>query len=346
VDDYGTRSTASPSAAPTGTDLERRLDLLDRGLGLRRDAVPNTAVPNGAAPNNAAPHSAEPHTAPQPRTEPTHLPEPRVPTDEGLAERTDSGPPDDLLAALERRLHRLEQLAWGTDGNDLTELDLADPELVELAAAAEYAQTLSRMLVTPRLRVACEQTIEACRQWQQRYDYARDTAIAASRTIATTRADQQRHREAAQVFEAASAELAVLLPRRRRTLNTANNARQQLAHDRGIREQYGHEIAEGHRAWATLTTRLRIRTAAAVERGEPLPNWLVEWLGVPPSASATGWRELATQLLAYRLSYAVTDPVQPLGTEPGSQDSSRRRQWYRDLDRQLTSWRSGAPGSI
>ncbi|MDT7750030.1 MAG: hypothetical protein QOD96_3692, partial [Pseudonocardiales bacterium] len=255
-------------------------------------------------------------------------------------------PADHLIAALERRLHRLEQLAWGTDGNDLTELDLADPELVELAVAAEYAQTLSRMLVTPRLRAACEQTIEACRQWQQRYDYARDTAVAASRTIATTRADQERHREAAQVFEAARAELAVLLPRRRRTLNTAHNARRQLAHDQGVRERYGREIAEGHRAWATLTTRLRIRTSAAVERGEPLPNWLVESLGVPPSAKAAGWSELAVQLLAYRLSYAVTDPGWPLGTEPGTQDSTRRRQWYRDLDRQLTSWCSGAPGSI
>ncbi|WP_445182257.1 hypothetical protein ACTXG6_27375 [Pseudonocardia sp. Cha107L01] len=329
------------------TDLERRLDLLDRDLDLPRDsAVPNSAVPNSAVPNSAVPNSAEPATAPQPRTELTHLPEPRVPGDEGLAERTDRRPADHLIAALERRLHRLEQLAWGTDGNDLTELDLADPELVELAVAAEYAQTLSRMLVTPRLRAACEQTIEACRQWQQRYDYARDTAVAASRTIATTRADQERHREAAQVFEAARAELAVLLPRRRRTLNTAHNARRQLAHDQGVRERYGREIAEGHRAWATLTTRLRIRTSAAVERGEPLPNWLVESLGVPPSAKAAGWRELAVQLLAYRLSYAVTDPGWPLGTEPGTQDSTRRRQWYRDLDRQLTSWCSGAPGSI
>jgi hypothetical protein len=341
VDDYGTRATAPPGTAPTGTDLERRLDLLDRDLELPGDTpVRDTPVPNSPVPNS------EPATAPQPRTELAHLPEPRVPGDEGLAERTDRRPADHLLAALERRLHRLEQLAWGTDGNDLTELDLADPELVELAVAAEYAQTLSRMLVTPRLRAACEQTIEACRQWQQRYDYARDTAVAASRTIATTRADQERHREAAQVFEAARAELAVLLPRRRRTLNTAHNARRQLAHDQGVRERYGHEIAEGHRAWARLTTRLRIRTSAAVERGEPLPNWLVESLGVPPKANAAGWRELAVQLLAYRLSYAVTDPGWPLGTEPGTQDSTRRRQWYRDLDRQLTSWCRGAPGSI
>ncbi|HEX4248628.1 MAG TPA: hypothetical protein VH008_12270 [Pseudonocardia sp.] len=326
MDVYGKQSTAAAVAPPLGPDLEHRLDVLDRRLA-------GGELTGG-----------EPRTAPQPLAAVTRLPEPREPGDGPKDDQADQS--EDRLAAMERRLRRLEQLAWGSGAADLTELDVTDPELVTLAKAAEQAQTLSRMLVTPRLRAACDQTIEVCRQWQQRYDYARDTAVAASLTIATTRADQDRHREAAQVFEAARAELAVLLPRRRRTLNTAHNARQQLAHDREVREHYGHEIAEGHRSWATLTTRLRIRTSAAVERGEPLPNWLVESLGVPPSASAAGWRELATQLLAYRLTYAVIDPVQPLGEEPGTQDSSRRRQWHRDLGRQLSAWRSGCPGSI
>ena len=329
MDDYGKQSmVAAVGPPPAGPDLEHRLDVLDRELT-----------------------GGEPNTAPQPRADLAHLPVPRVPGDgprDGQADepKDRAGEPEDRLAAMERRLHRLEQLAWGSGAADLTELDVTDPELVTLAKSAEYAQTLSRMLVTPRLRAACEQTIEVGRQWQQRYDYARDTAVAASRTIATTCADQERHKEAAQVFEVARAELAALLPRRRSTLNTAHNARLQLAHDREVRDRYGHEIAEGHRAWATLTTRLRIRTSAAVERGEPLPNWLVESLGVPPSASAAGWRELATQLLAYRLSYAVTDQVQPLGEEPTTADSSRRRQWHRDLERQLAAWRSGGPGSI
>jgi len=336
VDDYGKQSmVAAVGPPPAGPDLEHRLDVLDRELT-----------------------GGEPNTAPQPRADLAHLPVPRVPVDgprdtQAGAPKDRAGEPqdragesEDRLAAMERRLRRLEQLAWGSGAADLTELDVTDPELVTLAKSAEYAQTLSRMLVTPRLRAACEQTIEASRQWQQRYDYARDTAVAASRTIATTCADQERHKEAAQVFEASRAELAALLPRRRSTLNTAHNARLQLAHDREVRDRYGHEITEGHRAWATLTTRLRIRTSAAVERGEPLPNWLVESLGVPPSASAAGWRELATQLLAYRLSYAVTDQVQPLGEEPTTADSSRRRQWHRDLERQLAAWRSGGPGSI
>jgi hypothetical protein len=300
------------------------------------DRAVRTATPAGSPSESGT----EPNTAPQPIVGPAYLPTPRDPKDVPLAD----GEPrrEDRIEQLERRLHQLELLVWGTGGDDQTELDLTDPELVALAKAAEYAQTLSRMLVTPRVRAACEETIEACREWQQRYDQSRDTAIAASRAIATTRADQERHREAVQAFEVARAELNALRPRRQRMLNTAQHARLQLAHDREVRDRYGRDIADGHRAWATLNSRLRVRTAAAVERGEPLPTWLVESLGVPPSSSAAEWRELAIQLLAYRITYAVTDPVDPLAAEPSTQDSPRRRQWHRELQRQLDAWRGGS----
>src|SRR5882724_1855188 len=148
---------AAVGPPPAGPDLEHRLDVLDRELT-----------------------GGEPNTAPQPRADLAHLPVPRVPVDgprdsQAGAPKDRAGEPqdragesEDRLAAMERRLHRLEQLAWGSGAADLTELDVTDPELVTLAKSAEYAQTLSRMLVTPRLRAACEQTIEASRQWQQR----------------------------------------------------------------------------------------------------------------------------------------------------------------------------------
>lgn len=303
--------------------------------------VTDRAVRTATTPTeSASENGTDPHTAPQPTVGPAaYLPTPRDPKDVPLAEG--DARPESRIEQLERRLRQLELLVWGTGGDDATELDVTDPELVSLAKAAEYAQTLSRMLVTPRVRAACEETIEACRDWQERYDQARDTAIAASRTIATTCADQERHREAVQAFEVARTELDALRPRRRRVLNTAQHARLQLAHDREIRDRYGRDIADGHRAWATLNSRLRVRTAAAAERGEPLPTWLVESLGVPPSSSAAEWRELAIQLIAYRITYAVTDPIEPLAGEPGTQDSPRRRQWHRDLQRQLDAWRGG-----
>lgn len=252
-----------------------------------------------------------------------------------------AGPADDRVEGLERRVRHLEDLLWGDAEDHRTEFGLSDPELVGLAKSAEYAQTLSRMLVTPRLRAGCERAIEEHRARQQRHDQALEVALEASRTIATTTVEQERHQEAARRFTAARSELDALEPERRQVRNSAHHARRQLTHDQEIRERYQQEIDEGHRAWATLTTRLRVRAAMAADRAEPLPVWLVESLGVPPSSGAAGWRDLAVQLLAYRLTYAVTDQHQALGDEPDNAESPRRRQWYRDLVRELRDWRDG-----
>lgn len=246
----------------------------------------------------------------------------------------------DRLERLARRLRHLEALLWGDAEDQRTEFGPSDPELVGLAESAESAQTLSRMLVTPQLRAGCERVIEEYRAWQCRYDQTLDVALEASRTIATTNPEQERHQDAARRFNAARSELDALEPNRRRVRNSAHHARRQLAHDQEVRERYQREISEGHRAWSTLTTRLRVRAAVAAERAEPLPIWLVDSLGVPPSSGAAGWRDLAVQLLAYRITYAVDDPHQALGDEPDSSESPRRRQWYRDLMRELRDWRN------
>jgi hypothetical protein len=290
--------------------------------------------------------STDPDTGPQSVRAPV-LPAPRQPTDLGRGpdEQTNVPRLADRVAELERQVRQLELLVRGRDGEDLpeldlSELDLSDPELVNLAKAADHTETLTRMLVSPPVREACEQAIQAHLDSQLRYEHARDAALAASRTLATTRTDQDRHREAAKEFAAARAELRTLLPERQRIANAADHARRQLAHDREIRDRYGPEIAEGHRAWGALTSRLRLRISAALERGEPLPRWLVDALGRPPNGDPSAWRELAVQLSAYRLSYTVSDPRHPLGPRPTTRDSPRRRRWYGELDRQLAAWRA------
>lgn len=289
--------------------------------------------------------STDPDTGPQPSVRAPVLPAPRQPTDLGRGpdEQTNARRLADRVAELERRVRQLELLVRGRDGEDLPELDLSDPELVNLAKAADHAETLTRMLVSPPVRAACEQAIQAHLDWRLRYEHARDAALAASRTLATTRTDQDRHREAAREFGAARAELRALLPERQRIANAADHARRQLGHDREIRDRYGSEIAEGDRAWGTLTSRLRLRISAAIEQGEPLPRWLVDALGRPPNGDPSAWRELAVQLSAYRLSYTVSDPRHPIGPAPTSRDSPRRRRWYRELDHQLAAWRAPRP---
>jgi hypothetical protein len=244
---------------------------------------------------------------------------------------------DQRMEQLENRVIRLERLIWGTNDGE-SELDTVDPELTRLATAAERAHELTRMLAAPEVRASCEQAIESWDQWHRRHREVLDAALSASRTIAITSADQRRRASAVEEFEAARAELASMLGSRQGYLNAATHARRQLAHDEDVRDRCQREIDAGHRAWTTLNARLRVRVAAAVDRAEPLPAWLVVALGPASSGNLEHWRELASDLLAYRITYSVSDKVEPLGADPTADDSPRRRRWHGEIHRQLASW--------
>lgn len=249
-----------------------------------------------------------------------------------------TGERDELVQQLEVRLTRLERLLWGTPDGE-TQLDAVDPELARLAGAAERAHELTRMLVAPEVRTACEQAIESWEQWHHRHREVLAVALAASRTIAITSADQRGRTVAVREFEAARAELSMLRSRRQGYLNAATHARRQLDHDQQARGRSQGDIDAGHLAWATLIARLRVLVATALDHAHPLPAWLVVGLGAAsPNGASARWRELATDLLAYRITYSVADRGAPLGAEPTAEDSPRRRRWYAELDRQLVRW--------
>jgi hypothetical protein len=247
------------------------------------------------------------------------------------------GERDEHIQRLEVRLTRLEQLLWGTESGD-SELDLVDPELTRLAEAAESAHELTRLLAAPEVRSACEQAIHSWEQWHRRHREVLEIGLSASRTIAITSADQRGRADVVREFDAARTELADLQSRRQGCLNAATHASRQLERDQDVRDRSQGDIDAGHLAWTTLNARLRMRITTAVEHAQPLPAWLVVALG---PASATGpaqWRELAIELLAYRITYSVSDTVAPLGAEPTADDSPRRRRWYAELGQQLARW--------
>ena len=83
-------------------------------------------------------------------------------------------------------------------------------------------------------------------------------------------------------------------------------------------------------------------TAAQRARSHAGPAWLVLSLGPPPAGSSARWLDLACQLLAYRITYSVSDLAEPLGAEPTLDHSPRRRHWHRELAHQLVSWQQGS----
>ncbi|MEU2930794.1 hypothetical protein ABZ636_38175 [Streptomyces sp. NPDC007251] len=62
---------------------------------------------------------------------------------------------------------------------------------------------------------------------------------------------------------------------------------------------------------------LRGRLADSIRDRAVMPVWFVTVLGaVPPANKTQEWLDLATQVLAYRVTYDITDQVVALGPEP------------------------------
>lgn len=252
------------------------------------------------------------------------------------------GPGGRILGGLERRLHRLEhRLAPSTSGSSpvRVELDAPDPDLLALADETEHAEAVERLLLTADQRSAHERCVVSWSSWQREYARVQTAAVAASRTIATTRSDQGGHRAALRSFGNARERLDALRADRNRIREAADTARERLEHDDRLRRRHQPEIEAGHRAWGQLTTRLRVRLVDALSRGQLLPLWFVVALGAAPPPGAPRWHDVATALVTYRVSYAISDPIRPLGSEPTADWSPRRDRWHRELARTLDGYR-------
>jgi hypothetical protein len=260
---------------------------------------------------------------------------PRGPQQRRAEITTRTGPA--TLPELENRVAQLERLVWGRP-HDALALDLCDPELRRLAAAAETGHALTTRLADPDIRTACERAIATWDEWHRQHRELLGAALAASHTIAITSAGQPGRNHAVAVFRAARSQLAVLATRRQCCLNAAIHARRQLDHDQLVRDRHQTEIEAGHEAWVTLLARLRVGLAAAVEHGQSLPGWLVLAIGPPSARSPATWRDFASDLFAYRITYGVTGGAPTLGAAPTSEHSPRRRHWHAELVRRLAAW--------
>ena len=219
----------------------------------------------------------------------------------------------------------------------MTELDAAGPGLSALAAIAERGECIERGLLAAAPRAACEQAVAAWRAEWERYEATRDLAVAASRAIATTGFDQGGHRAAVYEFWSARDELARTWQYRERSRNSAHHAMSQLEHDRILRQRHAGELEQGRRARDELDSLLGARLTEALEWEWPLPSWFTAVLGsAQPTAEPGHWRATAVALLSYRISYRVRTAESALGPRPGPSTCARRRQWFGELDRELT----------
>jgi len=216
------------------------------------------------------------------------------------------------------------------------ELDDVDQTEVKLAQVAEAGHVARAELLPPSGRSGLEAAVSAHAEAVRAQFHHRDLALAASEVLVETTRDDQRHIDAVAEFRAAVAGRDQARQRSRELAGPALEATAVLEVDDEQQIAVADVLAEGEHAWAALQSRLRTRVADAVGEGALLPSWFTTVLGPMPSAQNTrAWMDVATSLLAYRVTYGVSDPLVARGRAPAEAETARRRAWYQQLRRQF-----------
>lgn len=234
---------------------------------------------------------------------------------------------------LATQVNWLEQHVRSTGSARVLDLDHAEDELRSLAATSEAGHRATDQLLTPFTRATLDAAVTDHRDAVIRHRAAVRTLLDACARLAGTERGDAAHRQARTDYLAARGartEAALGLPE---LALEATAAQQRLTADDEERERLSATIAAGERADLELLTRLRTRLTSAVTDGVLLPSWLTGPLGPMPAAgSARRWTDVAAGMLAYRITYGITDPDDPLGELPDTATGHRRR-WHADLSR-------------
>jgi len=247
---------------------------------------------------------------------------------------------DDTLRELAGTVKRLAvRVSWieehlRSSGSARTvDLDHPDPDLVALAATAEAGRAAAGVLLSSVERATLVAELAGHRSLLARHRDTVGEVLAACEQLANGGPDGAARRRLRADYLTARARLADAAATVGERLPGAAAARARLAEDDLERDRTATVLAAGERADRELLTRLRTRIASAVGDGAMLPAWLTGPLGPMPAAgSAQRWTDVAAGLLAYRITYAVTDPADAIGEVPAGA-GERRRRWHADLGR-------------
>jgi chromosome segregation ATPase len=245
---------------------------------------------------------------------------------------------NDLAAVVKRLDARVEWLERNIRLQaDVSEAQLDDFDRMEseLARIAEAGNVARSELLAPGGRSALESAVTAHSDAVRAQVHHRSAALAACEVLAETSRQDERHVSAVVEFRAAVDKLSDSRKRADDLHAPAMEAADVLATDEEQQLAVADVVTEGEQAWAQLQHSLRTRVAEAVGAGALLPSWFTTVLGpIPPAEDTRAWMDVATSLLAYRVTYAVTDPVVALGKAPSDAENARRRAWYQQLRRQ------------
>lgn len=243
------------------------------------------------------------------------------------------------LDSLRRQVQHLERHVRSSAGAVTAELATTS-ELRKLAERAEHGKNLESQQLDSVERAIKLRAVQAWTDWQTRQKQTCQAIVAASRGIAETTPQARDRRSAVTAYRTARSEIVDLQNSRDQIRAAANTAQSELDDDAEQTRRASADITRGRQADTTLRAKLRTQLTDAIDQGHLLPVWFSTVLGMSPPADAEHWLQTGVELLAYRATYKITDPVIALGTPPEPKaGSTRRREWHSTLSTRFQRYR-------
>nr|WP_030417478.1 hypothetical protein [Streptomyces rimosus] len=234
---------------------------------------------------------------------------------------------DQALKRLTGRVQTLEAHLLAAGGAPRADLDTIDPQWTKLARTADHGWHVRSGLLPRHQR-------EAHRLKIREYE----GAVEAAGILASRPRTSREFMQAVMDFGMSRSLAESHDQRAQRLAGPARAAQAALARDDSLRQAKASLIEQGDKAQRKLNWLLRGRLADAVRDRALLPMWFVTVLGpVPPAHRTQEWMDHATQVLAYRVTYGITDQAVALGAAP-DEYVPRRTEWHRELITNLRRW--------
>jgi chromosome segregation ATPase len=237
------------------------------------------------------------------------------------------------------RLEWLEHHIRASAGLTVVAIDEADPALQDLASKADLAAAARAGMLPDLQRNLLQAQIRRYDNLHRQRHQQLATAVTHSEILTRCPDSGDEHAAASAAFRAAVGQANQLADQINSSRDDVSNVRARLAASEEYRSTHAATIAEGEQAKVVLHRKLRQRIIDAIGNRALFPAWFTTVLGYgPPAEGTTQWIVAASELIAYRITYAITDPAVALGPRPDP-DQVVRAAWYNSLTSTLRSQR-------
>lgn len=219
------------------------------------------------------------------------------------------------MGRIEQELQLLEGLFRRQRGEVPVDLDSVPAELEPLVEEVRQAERIRSTMLSDDARAARQAEIDAFERRERTLAETRQRAVAASRKLAVGKAGGWAFRRAAATYRAERALLGVHEGEVAAAREKRDAAERELRVD--ATQQQAYQAHPGVAVADRLAELVRDRIDTAVADGKLFPSWFTNRLGHRPAPGrAADWREVAIEVVLYRITYAVTDRTVALGPRP------------------------------